>query len=97
MSNILDVTKDKFIIIANKSYIYTRKRNVVNQVKIYRKNMQLSQLDLANQVGVARQTINMIENDKYNPTLDLCLKIAWALESDLNTLFWRDNDENNAG
>lgn len=75
----------------------TRKRNVVNQVKIYRKNMQLSQLDLANQVGVARQTINMIENDKYNPTLDLCLKIAWALESDLNTLFWRDNDENNAG
>nr|WP_242595783.1 helix-turn-helix transcriptional regulator [Enterococcus sp. MJM12] len=75
----------------------TRKRNVVNQVKIYRKNMQLSQLDLANQVGVARQTINMIENDKYNPTLDLCLRIAWALESDLNTLFWRDNDENNAG
>ncbi len=75
----------------------TRKRNAVNQVKIYRKNMQLSQLDLANQVGVARQTINMIENDKYNPTLDLCLRIAWALESDLNTLFWRDNDENNAG
>lgn len=74
-----------------------RKRNAVNQVKIYRKNMQLSQLDLANQVGVARQTINMIENDKYNPTLDLCLRIAWALESDLNTLFWRDNDENNAG
>ncbi|MBO0448836.1 helix-turn-helix transcriptional regulator [Enterococcus sp. MJM12] len=69
----------------------------MNQVKIYRKNMQLSQLDLANQVGVARQTINMIENDKYNPTLDLCLRIAWALESDLNTLFWRDNDENNAG
>lgn len=75
----------------------TRKRNAVNQVKIYRKNMQLSQLDLANQVGVARQTINMIENDKYNPTLDLCLRIAWALESDLNTLFWRDTDENNAG
>lgn len=75
----------------------TRKRYAVNQVKIYRKNMQLSQLDLANQVGVARQTINMIENDKYNPTLDLCLRIAWALESDLNTLFWRDNDENNAG
>ncbi|BCA84593.1 transcriptional regulator [Enterococcus saigonensis] len=69
----------------------------MNQVKIYRKNLQLSQLDLANKVGVARQTINMIENDKYNPTLDLCLKIAWALKSDLNTLFWRDNDENNAG
>lgn len=69
----------------------------MNQVKIYRKNLQLSQLDLANKVGVARQTINMIENDKYNPTLDLCLKIAWALKSDLNTLFWRDNDENNTG
>lgn len=49
---------------------------------------------LANQVGVARQTINLIENNKYNPSLDLCLKIAWSLETDLNTLFWRKKDEN---
>ena len=49
---------------------------------------KLSQLALAKEVGVARQTINLIENDKYNPSLDLCLKLAYALETDLNTLFW---------
>ncbi|MFV0558257.1 MAG: helix-turn-helix transcriptional regulator [Enterococcus sp.] len=61
----------------------------MNQVRDYRKGKGISQLALAREIGVSRQTINMIENDKYNPTLELCLKIAWALNSDLNTLFWR--------
>ncbi|MDO4667156.1 MAG: helix-turn-helix transcriptional regulator [Streptococcus sp.] len=60
----------------------------MNHVKEFRKNLGLSQLDLAKQIGVSRQTINMIENDKYNPTLELCVNIARALESDLNELFW---------
>lgn len=64
----------------------------MNRVKEFRKQKGLSQLLLAREIGVARQTINMIENDKYNPTLDLCLRLAWALETDLNTLFWRDQD-----
>ncbi|KRN98699.1 helix-turn-helix transcriptional regulator [Companilactobacillus kimchiensis] len=66
----------------------------MNQVCEYRRKKKLSQMALANQVGVARQTINLIENNKYNPSLDLCLKIAWSLETDLNTLFWRKKDEN---
>jgi putative transcriptional regulator len=65
----------------------------LNHVREYRRNAHLSQLALAEQVGVARQTINLIENDKYNPSLDLCLRLAWVLGTDLNTLFWRAKDE----
>ena len=60
----------------------------MNRVRELRQSRKLSQLALAKEVGVARQTINPIENDKYNPSLDLCLKLAYALETDLNTLFW---------
>ena len=60
----------------------------MNRVRELRQSRKLSQLTLAKEVGVARQTINLIENDKYNPSLDLCLKLAYALETDLNTLFW---------
>ena len=59
----------------------------MNRVRELRQSRKLSQLALAKEVGVARQTINLIENDKYNPSLDLCLKLAYALETDLNTLF----------
>jgi putative transcriptional regulator len=60
----------------------------MNCVKEYRKRENLSQLELAKKIEVARQTINLIENDKYNPSLDLCIKLAKALNTDLNTLFW---------
>ena len=60
----------------------------MNRVRELRQSRKLSQLALAKEVGVARQTINLIENDKYNPSLDLCLKLTYALETDLNTLFW---------
>lgn len=62
----------------------------MNRVKEYRLNVRKSQLELAKQIGVSRQTINMIENDKYNPTLELCLNLARALQTDLNTLFWEE-------
>ncbi|ALB29979.1 helix-turn-helix transcriptional regulator [Companilactobacillus heilongjiangensis] len=65
----------------------------MNRVREYRRSLKLSQMALAEKAGVARQTINLIENDKYNPSLDLCLKLAWILKTDLNTLFWRDQDE----
>ena len=60
----------------------------MNRVRDFRIEKGLSQLDLARAIGVARQTINMIENDKYNPTLELCINLAKALETDLNSLFW---------
>ena len=63
----------------------------MNRVKEFRKELGISQLELAKDIGVSRQTINMIENDKYNPTLELCLNLARSLQTDLNSLFWADN------
>ncbi|KRK88484.1 hypothetical protein FC99_GL000578 [Levilactobacillus koreensis JCM 16448] len=62
----------------------------VNRVKAFRKAAGLTQYQLAKQVTVARQTINLVENDKYNPSLDLCLRLAKALHTDLNHLFWEE-------
>ena len=62
----------------------------MNRVKEFRKELGKSQLELAKDIGVSRQTINMIENDKYNPTLELCLNLAHSLQTDLNSLFWVD-------
>jgi putative transcriptional regulator len=64
----------------------------LNRVREYRKKQKLSQFSLAEKVGVARQTINLIENDKYNPSLNLCISIAKVLGTDLNTLFWEVED-----
>ncbi|AWX96049.1 helix-turn-helix transcriptional regulator [Streptococcus suis] len=62
----------------------------MNRVKDYRLLLGVSQLDLAKTIGVSRQTINMIENNKYNPSLDLCINLAKALQTDLNSLFWNE-------
>lgn len=55
-----------------------------------RQQKGLSQTELAKLIGVSRQTINMIENGDYNPTIALCLKICKALDKTLNDLFWED-------
>lgn len=66
----------------------------MNRIKAYRKAKNMSQYELSQTIGVARQTINLIENDKYNPSLSLCLKLARVLETDLNALFWEGNNGN---
>ncbi|MCW3764573.1 helix-turn-helix transcriptional regulator, partial [Weissella confusa] len=48
----------------------------MNRVKEFRKKRNISQVILAEQVGVARQTISLIENNKYNPSLELCINLA---------------------
>lgn len=60
----------------------------MNRVRDRRQEKGLSQMALAKKVDVARQTINMIENGKYNPSLDICIKLAKSLGTDLNDLFW---------
>ena len=47
-----------------------------NRIKVLRKELGLRQEDVANRVGVTRQTIIAIENDRYNPTLELAMKLA---------------------
>lgn len=50
----------------------------------------MSQTELAKTIGVSRQTINMIENGDYNPTIGLCLKICRQLGKTLDDLFWEE-------
>ena len=47
-----------------------------NKIKILRKELGLRQEDIANQVGVTRPTIIVVENNKYNPTLELAMKLC---------------------
>lgn len=65
----------------------------LNKVNEFRKKRELTQIELARNIGVARQTINLIENDKYNPSLSLCISLARELETDLNTLFWEGKED----
>ena len=63
------------------------------KLKVARIAKDLSQEELANLVGVTRQTINMIEKGNYNPTLNLCMSICKVLDKTLDEIFWED--ENN--
>ena len=60
------------------------------KLKLARVEKDMSQEDLANIVGVTRQTIGLIETGNYNPTLKLCIAICNALDKTLNDLFWED-------
>ena len=58
------------------------------RLKAARTAMDVSQGDLADKVGVTRQTIGLIELGKYNPTLSVCVAICKALNKTLDELFW---------
>ena len=63
------------------------------KMKAARAAKDLSQEELAQLVGVTRQTIGMIEAGKYNPTLNLCIAICKALDKTLDELFWEEDSE----
>jgi putative transcriptional regulator len=63
------------------------------KVKLARVAKNLTQAELADKVGVTRQTIGLIENGKYNPTLYLCLDMAKVLDKTLNDLFWEESGQ----
>ena len=62
------------------------------KMKAARAAKDLSQEELAQAIGVTRQTIGMIEAGKYNPTLNLCIAICKALDKTLDELFWDENE-----
>ena len=62
------------------------------RLKSARAGKDLSQQDLADLVGVSRQTINAIEKGDYNPTIRLCLAICHVLGKTLDELFWEEKD-----
>lgn len=61
-----------------------------NRIKELRKKVGLRQEDVANKLGVTRQTINAIENNKYNPTLELAMRLAKLLQTSVEELFLLD-------
>ncbi|MEY9979547.1 putative transcriptional regulator [Lysinibacillus sp. RC79] len=60
------------------------------RLKMARIEHDLSQGELAEKVGVTRQTIGLIELGKYNPTLNLCIAICKTLNKTLDDLFWEE-------
>lgn len=58
------------------------------RLKAARAALDMSQQQLADAVGVSRQTINAIEKGDYNPTIKLCTAICRVLGKTLDELFW---------
>ena len=63
------------------------------RLKSARAGKDLSQQELADLVGVSRQTINAIEKGDYNPTIRLCLAICHVLGKSLDELFWEEEED----
>lgn len=64
-----------------------------NIIRELRKEKGITQEELANELNVTRQTINAIENDKYNPTLELAIKMAKYMNIAVEELFILENNK----
>lgn len=58
-----------------------------NNIRELRKQLGFRQEDIATTLSVTRQTINAIENEKYNPTLELAMNLAILLNTTVEKLF----------
>lgn len=73
--------------------IAAMKTDVNMRLRLARVEKGLSQQDLADLVDATRQTIGLIESGHYNPTLNLCVRIARALGKTLDQLFWEEKKD----
>lgn len=62
------------------------------RLKSARAALDMSQQQLADAVGVSRQTMNAIEKGDYNPTIKLCRSICRVLGKTLDELFWEEEE-----
>lgn len=62
-------------------------------IKVARAQLDLTQKELAEKVGISRQTMNAIEQGEYNPTIKLCRAICRVLEKSLDDLFWEEESD----
>ena len=58
-----------------------------NNLRVLRAIEKISQEQLAEEVGVTRQTIHAVENDKYNPSLELAFKLARFFDKTIEEIF----------
>jgi putative transcriptional regulator len=63
---------------------------VKNRLKLLRAERGWSQADLAQHLGVSRQTINAIETEKYDPSLPLAMKVARVFKQRVEEIFFPD-------
>jgi putative transcriptional regulator len=61
-----------------------------NRLKVLRAERSWSQQDLAERLGVSRQSVNAIETGKYDPSLPLAFRIAELFECTIEAIFSRD-------
>jgi putative transcriptional regulator len=65
-----------------------------NKLKVFRAMHDLTQEQLADKIGVSRQTVIAIEADKYLPSLGLAFKIARLFKAKVEDIFTNDEREN---
>jgi putative transcriptional regulator len=66
---------------------------VKNCLRLLRSERRWSQNDLAERIGVSRQTINAIENDRYDPSLPLAFRISALFERPIEQMFEYQNED----
>jgi len=75
-----------------------QENNITNSIRTLRfLNNEMTQQDLAEKVGVTRQTIMSMEKGKYSPTLELAFKIAEVFNKNLADIFTYKKQENKKG
>lgn len=66
---------------------------MINKIKVERAILDLTQEDLAEKIGVSRQTINSIEKNRYVPSTILALKLAQVFNKNVNEIFELEGNE----
>ncbi len=64
-----------------------KETRVVNRIRDLRTERGLTQADLADRIGLTRQTVNAIEQGKYSPSLEAAFRIAAVLGQPIGTVF----------
>jgi putative transcriptional regulator len=64
-----------------------------NRIRVFRAELNISQEELANQMGVSRQTIHAIENNKYAPSLTLGMSIAKLFKKTVEEVFQMEEEK----
>lgn len=66
-----------------------------NRLHVLRAEREWSQADLAERLGVSRQTVNALETGKYDPSLPLAFKIAWLFDLPIEQIFLAERENGN--
>jgi len=67
--------------------------SVKNSLRVERAKLNITQKKLAEEIGVARQTIHSIENEKFTPSVELALKLAKFFQVPVDDLFSLKEEE----